>query len=151
MLKRVLAAPFKSRDRGVISKTEFVYTLSRDRGWYSPGESEELIETGLENELIKMENNGDETKVSALFDFEGVEIPDSAPKIERMTREINVFDAVLDRLMSQGLEKQEAVAEINKKHQELERAVEINAVALLVAKRKGVRVADLAEKAIEDL
>jgi Uncharacterized protein conserved in archaea len=159
-----LAAPFLRRGTDAVTRTEFVYSLTGDLGWFEPKGAEEALERGIEEGLLE-ERDG----LRPGFDIGAVEIPEgSSPDMDAVndtntsaregaeadgnegTDKRGVFERAVERLVGAGYEKREAVAEINRKHTEMG-DVRVEAAALLVAKEQGLRVSDLAEDALEDL
>jgi len=155
-LRRVVAAPFVRRNTDEVTRTEFVYSLTGDLGWSDPDGAEEVLETGIEKGLLVSDGDGIRTD----FDADSVEIPDGwSPDMDSLETEVEaeaeetergVFERAVERLVGVGYDKREAVAEINRLHTEMG-DVNIEAAALVVAKREGMRVSDLAEDALKDL
>ena len=79
----------------------------------------------------------------------GVDIPDGFAPAESVLHRRSTFERALDALVEAGVDKQEAVAAINRLQADLDLAVE--AAALLYARRQGVEVADLADRAREEV
>ncbi|MDY6775774.1 MAG: DUF2240 family protein [Halobacteria archaeon] len=147
-LRKVVSAPFSMRDTDTVSHVEFVFSLSRDKDWYSPDGAEEILEAAAERDLVTVD---DEDEVEAEFDYSKVDLTDfSPPDAERLVRSPEVFDVVLDRVVAEGFDKRETVAEINTSKRRLG-AVNIHAAALYVAETKGVDVDDLIDDALGDL
>ena len=146
-LRRVVGAPFLRRGTETVTRAEFIYSLTADLGWFEPDTAEEALERGFEEGLLV--SDGDDLRVD--FELGSIEVPegwspdaDSFGKAER-----GVFERAVERLVGAGYEKREAVAEINRNHAEMG-DVGVEAVALVVAKREGLYVADLAEDALEE-
>jgi hypothetical protein len=152
----VVAAPFLRRGTETVTRTEFVYSLTGDLGWFEPEGAQAALERGLEAGLLE------EEEVEGLrpgFDVGTVEVPEGfSPDTDlgatnartEGTQKGGVFERAVERLVGAGYEKREAVAEINRRHTEMG-DVRVEAAALLVAKEEGLRVSDLAEDALEDL
>lgn len=151
-LRRVVAAPFLRRDTEIVTRAEFIYSLTADLGWFDPDEAEKALERGFEDGLLV--SDGDD--VRAEFDVTSIDIPDGwSPDADSLEKKNDgggdgVFERAVERLVGAGYEKREAVAEINRRHAEMG-DVKIEAAALVVAKSEGLRVADLAEVALEKL
>jgi len=150
-----VAAPFLRRGTDVVTRTEFVYSLTGDLGWFEPDGAEDVLRRGVEEGLLE-EREG----LRLSFDADAVEIPDDfSPDTESVTAasagtstsaDRSVFERAVERLVGAGYEKREAVAEINRRHTEMG-GVRVEAAALLVAKEEGLRVSDLAKDALEEL
>jgi len=146
-LRRVVAAPFVERDADEVTRAEFLYTLTGDFDWFDTDEAEDALRAGVDESLLT--RDGDALRPG--FDVSEVEIPDGfAPSPVDGGGERDVFDRAVDRLVGAGYEKREAVAEINRVHRDMDGA-RVVAAALVVAKREGLRVDDLAEEALEGI
>lgn len=147
-LRRVVAAPFLRRETDEATRAEFIYSLTRDADWFDTDEAEKVLETGVEEGLLKAD--GDDVRPA--FDVSEVDVPDGfSPSARSLIGENRgVFERTVDRLVEAGHDKREAVAEINRRHAEMG-DVGVQAAALIVAKQKGLSVADLAEEGLEEL
>jgi len=144
-LRRAVAAPFRQRGVDRMSESEFVVALSLDRDWFSPDQAQRLVDVAASQGLLDRE---DEAVVVA-FDPAGVEVPDGFAPGESILRQRSTFERVLDAVVDAGTEKQEAVAAINRLQADL--GVTIEAAAVLYARRQGLDVAGLAQRAREEL
>lgn len=147
-LRRVVAAPFLRRETDEVTRAEFIYSLTRDAGWFDTDEAEAVLEGGVSEGLLEE----DEDELRPAFDVSGVEVPEDFSPSKRSVVGENrgVFERTVDRLVEAGHDKREAVAEINRRHAEMG-DVGVQAAALVVAKEKGLRVADLAREGLEEL
>ncbi|RZN39416.1 MAG: DUF2240 family protein [Methanosarcinales archaeon] len=145
-LKQVVTYVFR-RKGGVIPISEFVFALSLDLKWFSPDQAESVLKSAEKNELVKIT----EDLVEPLFDIGAIEVPiDFRPDqsiLEEKT--LTIFDQVVERL-STVKSKPEIIRMINEE-QECLRIVEPDAVALLIARKLGVDVADLIDGAYQQL
>ncbi len=145
-LKQVVTYVFR-RKGGVIPISEFVFALSLDLKWFSPDQAESVLKSAEKNELVKIT----EDLVEPLFDLGSVEVPiDFRPDqsiLEEKT--LTIFDQVVERL-STIKSKPEIIRMINEE-QECLRIVEPDAVALLIARKFGIDVADLIDGAYRHL
>ena len=144
-LRRAVAAPFRQRGVDRMSESEFVVALSLDRDWFSPDQATRLVDVATGEGLLDRA----EDDVVAAFDPAGVDIPDGFAPAESVLHRRSTFERALDALVEAGVDKQEAVAAINRLQADLDLAVE--AAALLYARRQGVEVADLADRAREEV
>jgi hypothetical protein len=144
-LRRTVAAPFRQRGVDELRESEFVVALSLDRDWFSPDQAQRLVDAAVTEGLLE---RADET-VAVTFDPAGVTVPDGFVPDESVVQQRSVFERVLGAVVDAGVEKQEAVAGINRLQAELDVAVE--AAALLYASRQGVDVDGLADRAREEL
>lgn len=147
-LRRVVAAPFLRRETDEATRAEFIYSLTRDADWFDTDEAEKVLETGVEEGLLKAD--GDDVRPA--FDVSEVDVPDGfSPSARSLIGENRgVFERTVDRLVEAGHDKRESVAEINRRHAEMG-DVGVQAAALIVAKEKGLSVADLAEEGLEEM
>jgi len=144
-LRRAVAAPFRQRGADRMGESEFVVALSLDRDWFSPDQAARLVDVAAGEGLLDREDDD----LVAAFDPAGVDVPDDFSPDESVLRRRSTFERVLDALVDAGHEKQEAVAAINRLQADLELTVE--AAAVLYARRRGIDVGDLADRAREEL
>ncbi|MFC4542254.1 DUF2240 family protein [Halosolutus amylolyticus] len=137
-LRVAVAAPFVQNGVRRLRENEFVVALSLDRDWFSPDQAQRLIDIATRESLL--EPDGDELELA--FDPTDVTVPDEFVPDEDLLQERSAFERVLDALVAEGLEKQEAVGAINALQGEL--GVTIEAAAVVYARREGVDVDDLA-------
>ena len=138
-----VAAPFRQRGTRRMGQSEFVVALSLDRDWFSPDQAKRLVDVAAGEGLL--DRDGDD--LVATFDPADVRVPEEFTPEESLLRERSPFERVLERLVETGHDKQTAVAEINQLQQEL--AVSIEAAAAVYARRVGVDVGDVAERALD--
>ena len=144
-LRSAVAAPFTGRGEGELAESEFVVALSLDRDWFSPEQATRLADVAVGEGLLERTEN----RLSPTFDPAGVTIPEGFVPSEELLRRRSAFEQVLDALVADGIDKREAVAEINELQQSL--AVTIEAAAVLYARRRDVDVSEAAERALAEL
>lgn len=144
-LRVVVAAPFRSRGRDRLAESEFVVALSLDRDWFSPDQASRVADLGMGRGLLER----DEDALVPTFDVEAVDIPTDFAPDEGLLQETSPFEQVLDALVGDGWEKQEAVAGINRLQADL--AITIEAAAVVFARQHGVSVDRAADRAQEAL
>jgi hypothetical protein len=144
-LRRAVAAPFCQRGVERLTESEFVVALSLDRDWFSPDQAQRVVDVAIGEGLL--DRDGDD--IVTTFDATDVSVPGDFTPDAAIIQQPNTFERVLDVLVDAGVEKQEAVAEINRLQSELGLAIE--AAAVLYARREGLDVSDLAAKAREEL
>jgi hypothetical protein len=144
-LRRAVAAPFRQRGVDRMNESEFVVALSLDRDWFSPDQSKRLVDVATGEGLL--DRDGDD--IVARFDIGTVDVPEDFVPDESVIQERSVFEQVLDAVVDTGVEKQDAVADINRLQAEL--GVTIEAAAVLYARRNGVDVGSLAASARGEL
>jgi len=146
-LTYVAAQPFKSRGKPVLRERDFIFILSMDLGWFTPREARRALRQAVEEGLLSLE----EGMVKPLFNLETVEIPLGYRPDERDERR-GVFEIAVERIMTAtGMDKHQVISLVNQEQEKLHKLVEIEVSVLLVAKRHGVPVADLAEQAYRNL
>ncbi|WP_256687345.1 DUF2240 family protein [Halococcus qingdaonensis] len=144
-LRSAVAAPFKGRGEDELAESEFVVALSLDRDWFSPEQATRLADIAVGEGLLE---RTDEALVPT-FDPADTTIPEGFVPDEELLRRRSAFEQVLDALVADGIDKREAVAEINELQQTL--AVTIEAAAVLYARRRDIDVSEAADRALAEL
>ena len=144
-LRRTVAAPYRQRGVDSLAESEFVVAVSLDRDWFSPDQAKRLVDVATGEGLLARE---DEDRLVPTFDPGSVDVPDTFSPDEAVVQERSPFEWVLDLLVEAGVEKQEAVAAINRLQADL--ALSIDAAAVCYAHRQGVDVAAVAHRALEE-
>ena len=144
-LRTAVAAPFRQRGAERMGENEFVVALSLDRDWFSPDQAKRLIDVATGQGLLER-NDGD---VVTRFDADDVTVPAEFVPDESILRERSTFEQVLDEVVADGVEKQEAVADINRLQDEL--GVTVEAAAVVYARRHGLDVDGAAASALDGL
>jgi hypothetical protein len=144
-LRSAVAAPFKGRGEGELAESEFVVALSLDRDWFSPEQATRLADIAVGEGLLE---RTDEALVPT-FEPADTTIPEEFVPDEELLRRRSAFEQVLDALVADGIDKREAVAEINELQQRL--AVTIEAAAVLYARRRDIDVSEAADRALAEL
>ena len=136
-LRIVVATPFKQNGTRTLRQNEFVVALSLDRDWFSPDQSQRVIDLATGEGLLDL----DGSDLHLTFDPSTVTIPSDFVPDTDLLRERSTFERVLDALVAEGVEKHEAVGSINALQQDLDVAIE--AAAVVYARREGIDVTDL--------
>jgi hypothetical protein len=144
-LQRALAAPFRQRGVRAIPESELIVALSLDRDWFSPDQAKRLIDVAAGEGLV--ERHDEEVRIT--FDAAEVAIPDEFAPDESVLQQRSTFEQLLERIVDDGTDKQTAVAEINRLQADL--AVSIEAAAALYARRNGLDVTDVADRALAEV
>ena len=145
-LRRAVAVPFRQRGVEQMTESEFIVALSLDRDWFSPNQAERLVTVAAGEGLL---DRSDDDDVVIQFDPAAVEIPEEFDPDESILKQRTTFERVLEAIVDSGVEKQTAVAEINKLQSEL--AVTIEAAAVLYGRQHGVELHSLADRARAEL
>lgn len=144
-LRRAVAVPFQQRGVERMTESEFVVALSLDRDWFSPDQAKRVVTVGAGEGLLERTDDD----VIAGFDPASVDIPDDFEPTEDILTQRSTFERILEAVVDSGIEKQTAVAEINKLQSEL--AVTIEAAAILYGRRRGLELPELTERARNEL
>ncbi|WP_372910116.1 DUF2240 family protein [Salinigranum sp.] len=133
-----VAVPFRQHGTDRLGEGEFVVALSLDREWFSPDQAKRLIDIAAGRGLVERDG-GD---LVAQFSPGGVEVPEGFKPDESVLQSQSTFERLLSEIVADGVEKQEAVAGVNRLQRDL--GVTIEAAAVLYARRRGVDVGGLA-------
>ncbi|PSP82364.1 DUF2240 domain-containing protein [Halobacteriales archaeon QS_1_68_17] len=144
-LRTAVAAPFRQTGQDRMGESEFVVALSLDRDWFSPDQAKRLVDVAAGEGLLERAD-GD---LVVAFDADAVAVPDDFVPDEEILRGRSTFERLLDAVVETGAEKQEAVAAINALQADL--GVTVEAAAAVYARRQGIDVSDLADRARADL
>ncbi|WP_135663845.1 DUF2240 family protein [Halorhabdus rudnickae] len=144
-LRTAVAAPFVGDGTDTLPRSDFVVDLSLDRDWFSPEQAKRLIDVAASEGLLAIE----EDTLELQFDHASVTVPPEYAPDESILRERSTFERVLDSVVAEGVDKQEAVAAINALQSEL--AITLEAAAVLYARRRGIDVGSATERAIEEI
>ena len=144
-LRRAVATPFRRRGVDCLSESEFIVALSLDREWFSPDQTKRLVDVAIGEGLL--ERADDDLRVT--FDPTEPEVPEQFEPDESVLQQRSTFERLLGRIVEEGTDKQTAVAEINRLQADL--AVSIEAAAALYARRNGIEVGGLADRALSNL
>jgi len=144
-LQVAVATPFRQHGATVLDEHEFVVALSLDRDWFSPDQAKRLADVAVGDGLL--ERDGDDLAVT--FDPADVPVPDDFVPDDGLLRERTAFERALDAVVEAGVEKREAVADINDLQRRL--GVTAAAAAVVYARERGAEVATATEAARADL
>lgn len=144
-LRVTVAAPFRKTGAKRVGENEFVVDLSLKRDWFTPDQAKRLVDIAVSEGLVDREDG----ELVATFDPREVSMPEGFQPDESVLQQRSTFQRVLDAVTGTGVEKQEAVASMNRLQADL--GVTIEAAGILYARRRGVDVDDLAERALGDL
>jgi len=145
-LRVVVAAPFRREGRDRVTESDFIVDLSMKRRWFTPEQARRVVDVALTEGLIE---RGDADSLVAAFDPREVSVPEGFTPDESVLQRRSTFERVLDALTDAGHEKQEAVAAVNRLQADL--GVTVEAAGVLYARRQGVDVDALADRALGEL
>ncbi len=137
MLRQTIASAFKSKGKRRMSISELIYTLSLDLKWFSHEISKKVVERALELGILVKE----EGDVEPAFDLNEMGIPPNfRPDIRRVLSS-SVFDEVVaDISFKTGKTVPEVISEINQLQEKFNYMLEIEVVALILARKYGIDI-----------
>jgi hypothetical protein len=144
-LRQAVAAPFRQRGVDRLRESEFVVVLSLDLEWFTAEQAQRLVDVAASEGLLAREDDA----VVATFDPTAVDLPDDFVPDEAVLQQRSTFERTLAAIVEDGADKQTAVADINRLQGDLD--VTVEAAAVLYARRRGLDVTGLAERAREEL
>jgi hypothetical protein len=144
-LKAAVAVPFRRAGGRRLGEGDFVVALTMDLGWFSPDQAKRVVDVAAGRGLLARE--GEDVVVE--FDPREVDVPEAFEPDESILREQSTFERLLDALVDAGVDKQTAVADVNRRQREL--GVTIEAAAILDARERGIDVGDVADAVRADL
>ena len=93
MLKKVIAAAYKSKGKKEMSKSELIHTLSFDLNFFTHETSKKVVDFAKRDGLISGED-----KIKPLFDVDSVEVqPNFKPDVKRLFSS-SIFDELIDKI-----------------------------------------------------
>lgn len=144
-LERAVVTPFKQAGSERMTESEFVVALSLDRDWFSPDQAKRVIDVASTEGLL--DRDGDDLVVRIPPDT--VTIPEEFEPDDAILQGTSTFERFLAKLESEGVKKQEAVAEINRIQARSQ--ITLEAAAALYGLHSGADVGDVAETALAEL
>lgn len=144
-LRVTVAAPFRRTGGDRIGENEFVVDLSLKRDWFTPDQAKRLVDIAVSEGLV----DRDDGDLVATFSPREVSMPEEFAPDESVLQQRSTFQRVLDAVTGTGVEKQEAVAAMNRLQSDL--GLTIEAAGVLYARRQGMDVDELSERALGDL
>ncbi len=142
MMRKVIAAAFKSKGKKKMKRSELIYTMSFDLNWFSHEDSKKVVEEAEKEGLLE---GGEEVKPT--FSLEEVIVPSNfKPDIKEL-----LSKSVVDRIINEIAEKtgktyQEVVSMINEKQERMMNLLSFEVVALIVAKEHDVDISEYIEE-----
>ena len=140
----LVATPFKKRDKRSLKISDFVFALSLDLKWGPPEKVRALLQEAADEGLVRIEGD----YVHAAFDDSQAEVAVGF----KPQKEEDLFEKALRLVISTtGMGRKEVISMVNERQDSLMGLVNLDAVALLVAKEVGAEVTDLAGEAYRNL
>ncbi len=135
MLRNVIAAAFRSKGKKEVTRSELNYVLSFDLNWFTHEKSKQVVDTALKKGLLVEER--DNLKPS--FDVDSIEIPlGFKPELKKVLSSSSLDEIIWEVSHTTGKEVSEVTAMVNQKQDELGNVLNMEVVALLIAKSHGV-------------
>jgi hypothetical protein len=140
----LVATPFKKRDKKSLKISDFVFALSLDLKWGPPDKVRALLQEAADEGLVRIEGD----YVHAAFDDVQAEVPLGF----RPSKEEDLFEKGVRLIVSEtGMGRKEVISMVNERQDSLQGLVNLDAVALVVAREMGIDVRDLALEAYQNL
>lgn len=135
-LRWTIALLFRRKGRERMTEREFVLSASMDLRWFPPKEAQRLLDLGVQQGLLAMEEGG----VEPTFDPKAMVVPRTfVPTAEVLQDEDDLFDRILDEIArTTSMSKKELAARINAIQGRLGAYVEV--AALLAGREVGADV-----------
>lgn len=152
-LKKVVSTPFKRKGKDEIGKRAFVFTLALDLNWFSLDEARKILEIAKKKGFLDEKNE----KIFPTFEVSDADVSLSfkpnSEFIDKIKEEgENILSLVIKRIQEEEDEtRKEIVSEANEIQSEMEKLIDVEVAALLLAKEKGIEVSDLVNKKIAQL
>jgi len=148
MLKETIASAFRSKGKSSMKKSELIWTLSLDLGWFSHEDARKVVELALERGLL-IEND----ELRPAFNLDDVEIPiDFKPDPSKIFSNQPVFDRIVQEIAEKsGRSVGEVIAMINKRQEELGNLLSVEVVALIIAKELGIDISKYIDEVEREL
>jgi hypothetical protein len=144
-LRVAVAAPFRREGTDRIGENAFVVELSLKREWFTPDQAKRLVDIACSEGLLER----DEEHLVAGFDPRSVTVPEGFVPGEDVLQRRSTFERVLESVTGAGVEKQTAVASINRIQADC--GLTLEAAAVLYARREGLDTTELADRALGEL
>jgi hypothetical protein len=141
----LVATPFKKRDKKSLKISDFVFALSLDLKWGPPDKVRALLQEAADEGLVRIDGD----YVHAAFDDAQAEVPVG---FRPQKEEEEIFEKGVRLIVSAtGMGRKEVISMVNERQDSLQGLVNLDAVALLVAREIGADVSDLAHEAYQNL
>ncbi len=141
MMRKVIAAAFKSKGKRKMKRSELIYTMSFDLNWFTHEGSKKVVEEAEKEGLLK----GDE-ELQPTFDLDDVELDNFKPDLSVLLSR-SVTDRIVEEIATKlKKDSREVFSMVNKKQEELGGLVSFSVAALIVAKEAGIDISSYIEE-----
>lgn len=144
-LRSAVAAPFRHRGDEQLTETEFVAAVAMELRWFTPDQAKRLVDVAVSEGALERSGG----QLTPTFDVHSHTVPEEFEPDEQLLQQRSTFEKLLERIVAAGHDKQEAVAAINQRQQEL--GVSIEAAAVVYARQHGIAVGTEANEARAEL
>lgn len=145
-LKATIAQAFKVRGKARLTRAELAFALSLDLKWFSPDESREVVDEGLQAGLLTEE----EGKITPSFDYRTTEVrPGFRPGPEIFKKPM--LERIEILLVNSGVEAEAIGSLVEKKQKELCGLVTQEVAGLIIARERGLDISDYIDEALKQL
>ncbi len=135
MMRKVIAAAFKSKGKKKMKRSELIYTMSFDLNWFTHEGSKKVVEEAEKEGLLA---GNDE--VQPTFDLDEVDLTDFKPDLSELLSR-SVTDRIIEEIaIKLKKDSREIVSMVNRKQEELGGIVSFPVAALIVAKEAGIDI-----------
>lgn len=144
----VVAAPFKQYASNTISIKDFEFSLSFGLKWMSPDNASKIKDNAIVAGLVQIKDN----KLIATFDPSTVQIKAGFSPSDNVYEQFSILDQIMQMISScSGMSNRNVAALISKKQESLADMVDIEIVALIVAKEVGCNIDHIYSKMLANL
>lgn len=142
MIKKVIAAAYKSKGKKEMSKSELIHTLSFDLKFFSHDTSKKVVEYATKNKVVEGKD-----KIKPLFDLDSIEIqPNFKPDVKKLFSS-SPFDELINKIAEKtGKSHSEVVAMINERQERFNNLLAAEVVALIIAKEVDIDITEYIDK-----
>ncbi len=114
MMRKVIAAAFKSKGKKKMKRSELIYTMSFDLNWFTHEGSKKVVEEAEKEGLLA---GNDE--VQPTFDLDEVDLTDFKPDLSELLSR-SVTDRIIEEIaIKLKKDSREIVSMVNRKQEEL--------------------------------
>jgi len=141
MMRKVIAAAFKSKGKRKMKRSELIYTMSFDLNWFTHEGSKKVVEEAEKEGLLE----GDD-ELQPTFDLDDVDLSNFKPDLSELLSR-SVTDRIIEEIaVKLKKDSREVYSMVNKKQEELGGLVSFPVAALIVAKEAGIDISPYIEE-----
>lgn len=141
MMRKVIAAAFKSKGKRKMKRSELIYTMSFDLNWFTHEGSKKVVEEAEKEGLLE----GDD-ELQPTFDLDDVDLRNFKPDLSDLLSR-SVTDRIIEEIaVKLKKDSREVYSMVNKKQEELGGLVSFPVAALIVAKEAGIDISPYIEE-----